>query len=142
MACARGADLPPEAEAWPGKRLLRVCLDRAAGAQIRTTPIARDEAFQCTKCGRDVPIGGRRPRDHCPWCLHSLHVDDVPGDRASTCGGLLVPTHVEPATKGLMIVYQCSVCGMTRRNRVLDDLEMPDDLRVVREWVVRLGSSG
>ena len=135
-ARARGA-VVDAAEDLDGKRLLRVCLDRTDEAQVRRNPIARDEAFACAHCGHDVPPGGRRPRDHCPRCLHSLHVDDVPGDRAAGCGGLLVPERVERVPKGDMILYRCVACGMTRRNRVLDDLEVPDDVVVVRNLLVR-----
>ncbi|MSP56847.1 MAG: RNHCP domain-containing protein [Myxococcales bacterium] len=105
---------------------------------MRTNPIARDEAFRCQHCDRDVPVGGRRPRDHCPWCLHSLHVDIVPGDRAAGCGGLLVPSGVEPSAKGLDILYRCDRCGAARKNRVLDDLTVPDDPAAVRGLVARV----
>lgn len=116
----------------PGKKLVRLVLDRAEDAQVRTNPIARDEAFTCAHCGRDVPIGGKRPRDHCPWCLYSRHVDKVPGDRAETCGGLLVPLRLEPSKGSLDIIYRCQSCGASMRNRVLDDLAVPDDAAAVR----------
>ncbi len=116
----------------PGKKLVRMVLDRADQAQVRTNPIARDEAFTCVQCGRDVPLGGKRPRDHCPWCLHSRHVDVVPGDRAATCGGLLVPLRLEPGSGSLDILYRCASCGAAARNRVLDDLAVPDDPAAVR----------
>ncbi len=138
-ARALGVEAP---DALDGKRLLRACLDRAEQAQVRTNPIARDEAFTCLHCGHDVPLGGRRPRDHCPACLHSLHVDDVPGDRAANCGGLLVPMRLEPAAKGMMIVYRCARCGMERRNRVLDDIERPDDGKALRNLLERAASIG
>lgn len=136
----RGAVFPDD---WPdldGKRLLRLALARGEGAQVRTTPISRDEAFVCTNCGRDVPLGGRRPRDHCPWCLYSKHVDVVPGDRAADCGGALVPVGLVPAPKGMMIEYRCGTCGSLRRNRVLDDLVPPDDPGALR--AVAAGSLG
>lgn len=141
-ARARGAQVPDDWATAPGKRLLRACLDRADEAQVRENPIARDEAFVCARCGAEVPPGGRRPRDHCPRCLHSLHVDVVPGDRASGCGGLLVPVGVERAPKGWMIVYRCATCGISRRNRVLDDVEPPDDLVAVRKLVEHPGTPG
>lgn len=122
-ARARGAAVPEDWEAWSGKKLLRACLARAEGAQVRTNPIHRDEAFTCLHCGREVPPGGRRPRDHCPWCLYARHVDVVPGDRAAGCGGLLVPVGVADG----VLHYRCARCGVARRNRVLDDVSPPDD---------------
>ena len=46
---------------------------------------ACDESFTCKNCGRlVVPVGaGSDHRNHCPNCLHSLHVDIEPGDRES-----------------------------------------------------------
>lgn len=136
-ARARGVTLPEDAASMDGKRLLKACLGRSDEAQVRTNPIARDESFTCAHCGLAVPEGGRRPRDHCPSCLHSLHVDVVPGDRAAGCGGLLVPVRVDRERKGLMIAYRCARCGMERRNRVLDDVERPDDGGAVRNLLVR-----
>lgn len=120
-----------------GKKLVRWALDRAAAAQVRTTPVARDEAFTCAYCGAEVPLGGRRPRDHCPRCLHSLHVDVVPGDRAATCGGLLVPLGLQSRAGQLDILFRCASCGADRRNRVLDDLTVPDDPVAVRALASR-----
>lgn len=138
-AVAGGVD-PAEARELPGKKLIRLVLDRSGSAQVRRNPIARDEAFTCACCGQDVPIGGRRPRDHCPWCLRSLHVDVVPGDRAADCGGVLEPIALEPGADGLDLVYRCARCGAARRNRVLDDLAVPDDPAALRR--VSAGARG
>lgn len=139
VAAARrkGADVPDNWQELPGKKLLKACLARSQASQVRTRPIARDEAFDCLHCGVAVPIGGRRPRDHCPACLHSLHVDVVPGDRAEPCHGLLVPMAAERSEKGWMILYRCDRCGASRRNRALDDVEPPDSADRVRDLVVR-----
>lgn len=126
-ATARGVHLPDGWEDLPGKKLLRLCLARDDEAQVRRNPIARDEAFRCAVCGADVPPGGRRPRDHCPFCLRSLHVDDVPGDRAAGCGGVLEPVAVVRTSAGADLEYRCLRCGVARRNRVLDDVTPPDD---------------
>lgn len=124
----KGIDVPEDWETLSGKRLIRICLGRSEDAQRAANPIARDEAFTCVHCGADVPPGGRHPRDHCPFCLHALHVDgDVPGDRASTCQGLLVPRALERRADHLSIVYVCAGCGVVRRNRVLDDVTPPDN---------------
>lgn len=43
-------------------------------------------AFVCQNCKREVlPIQNGSYRNHCPFCLFSLHVDgEVPGDRKKT----------------------------------------------------------
>ena len=52
------------------------------------------DTFVCKVCGRTVvPEGaGSGHRDHCPYCLHSKHVDIAPGDRESDCGGAMDPS--------------------------------------------------
>ncbi|MFZ5480339.1 MAG: RNHCP domain-containing protein [Myxococcota bacterium] len=141
-ARARGADVPDDWESLDGKRLLRVCLARAGEAQVRTNPIQRDEAFRCVTCGFDVPKGGRRPRDHCPRCLHSMHVDVVPGDRAAGCGGVLVPVELVVTGPDRLLLYRCDRCGMERRNRVLDDVETPDEAEALAKLLVPRGRAG
>ena len=49
------------------------------------------DTFTCRVCGRLVvpEAAGSGHRNHCPNCLHSLHVDDRPGDRAACCGGIM-----------------------------------------------------
>ena len=86
-------------------------------------------AFVCLHCGLDVqPLANGSVRNHCPGCLHSLHLDVFPGDRAADCGGLMVPASVEQhPKKGWMIVHFCSTCGYTGRNKAaLDDERQPD----------------
>jgi hypothetical protein len=136
LARKRGVDLPDEAVDWPGKRLLRRALAREEEAQRRTTPIARDEAFVCAFCNKSVPPHGRTARDHCPWCLRSKHVDEVPGDRASTCGGRLDPHDVLIRSRSVVIRYRCTRCGAERVNQAVTDGEVPDDW----EALVRLSS--
>jgi len=123
----RGADLPDEALSWPAKRLLRRARGRANASQVRTNPVHRDEAFRCAHCGASVAPARRTARDHCPRCLHSLHVDDVPGDRAAGCGGLLVPIDAERRGEGFRIRYRCARCGAERMNKALLEVDDPDD---------------
>ena len=49
------------------------------------------DSFICKQCGRLVTPdeAGSRHRNHCPQCLHSLHVDERPGDRASVCESVM-----------------------------------------------------
>ena len=89
--------------------------------------IPREEPFVCEHCGHPTtPLGKGTYRDHCPQCLFSKHVDrDGPGDRLSTCHGLLRPTGVDQSgKKGFMILYECMACGKKSRNRAA----MDDDL--------------
>jgi hypothetical protein len=105
-----------EAEDGPGKKLVRLLLNRSESAQETRTLTHRDEAFLCCHCGAEVHQGGARVRDHCPLCLWSLHVDRIPGDRKSDCGQPMRPVglvldHGEP-----VIVLECR-CGFSRRMR-------------------------
>jgi DNA-directed RNA polymerase subunit RPC12/RpoP len=128
VAREAGVDLPDEAATWPGKKLARRAQGREGAARARKNPIRRDEGFRCVACGADVPPHGRTARDHCPFCLTGLHVDgDVPGDRASSCGGRLDPVGVHRASGRWVLEYRCATCGATRRNRVLLDGDPPDD---------------
>lgn len=133
----RGVELPDAAVAWPGKRLARLARGREADARTRTNPIARDEAFTCVHCSADVPPHGRTARDHCPRCLHGLHVDVVPGDRAADCGGVLVPVGVERRGAAYVLAFTCASCGAQRANRALLDGADPDDW----ERIVALAAS-
>lgn len=84
--------------------------------------IKNDNGFICRNCGCQVEPLKYTSRDHCPKCLHSIHIDNIPGDRANTCLGTLVPVSVEPsAKKGYIIVYKCDKCGEVKRNKSAED---------------------
>lgn len=131
-ARAAGRDLPDDAAAWPGKKLVRAALDRAADAQVLGTPIARDEPFTCAHCGSDVTAHGRTARDHCPYCLRSLHVDVVPGDRAADCGGVMDPIGATVRGDTVVLRYRCRRCGAERNQRAVTDGAPPDDAAALR----------
>jgi hypothetical protein len=100
----------------------------------RFTAIGTNEGFTCLHCGLTVPpLANGSYRNHCPACLHSLHVDVNPGDRAHPCGGVMEPIGAEHSgKKGWIIVHRCTRCGEVRRNRAaLDDPLVPDDLEVL-----------
>ena len=42
--------------------------------------VKNDCAFTCVHCGAEVLPMGKSSRNHCPFCLWSLHVDILPGD--------------------------------------------------------------
>lgn len=100
----------------------------------------RNEAFVCAHCGTHVrPLSNGSCRNHCPRCLWSRHLDDVPGDRASRCGGMMAPVGVtQDARRGWMIVHRCTRCGDVRRNKAaLDDPTQPDRFDVLLRVATR-----
>ena len=94
-----------------------------------------DDGFACENCGRMVPPLGYSSRNHCPFCLWSLHLDENPGDRAADCGGKMRPVFAEPnAKKGYIITHKCEKCGAVRRCRAAadDDVELIIALTVAK----------
>ena len=93
----------------------------AAGEEPATTAGAH---FTCASCGRPVPLAadGSGHRNHCPHCLHSVHLDDVPGDRAACCGGEMEPVTVWVRHGGeWALVHRCRTCGCLSSNRIAGD---------------------
>jgi hypothetical protein len=91
---------------------------------IRKNMIDANEGFKCANCKRTVgPHEGGSCRNHCPYCLFSLHVDkDVPGDRLSECQGLMAPTGAElNKKKGPRLFHVCKSCGQKVVNRCAPD---------------------
>ena len=92
-----------------------------------------DNGFVCGHCGKTVEPLGFTSRNHCPFCLWSLHVDVNPGDRAAECGGLMEPVRVEPdPRKGYVIIHRCTKCGELRRIRAAYPAKVqPDDIKLL-----------
>lgn len=74
------------------------------------------EDFVCIKC--NLEIRGDGYTNHCPQCLYSLHVDINPGDRKSTCGGIMEPIRVEKEGSETVLVHKCIKCNHVKRNKV------------------------
>ena len=121
-----GATIPQGSERITGKRLLRLARGREQESRRRTNPVRRDESFRCAQCDVAVPAHGRTARNHCPRCLFSLHVDDVPGDRSAGCGGLMAPVALSMSHGHPVILHRCVTCGFERSNHALLDGETPD----------------
>lgn len=84
-----------------------------------------DEEFICENCGRKVTKLNYTCRNHCPYCLHSKHVDINPGDREENCHGVLEPIGLEiNSKKGYVIVFKCKKCGAIRKNKAAKDDNM------------------
>lgn len=83
-----------------------------------------EESFTCKSCGRPViPAGaGSDHRNHCPYCLCSVHLDNEPGDRESDCGALMEPVAVWVRKNGeWALIHRCRRCGTFSSNRIAAD---------------------
>jgi len=87
-----------------------------------------DKQFVCRHCGRtvDTDAPGTGHRNHCPWCLRSVHLDVRTGDRASSCGSIMEPVAISVRQgKEWVIIHRCTSCGTLKENRIAgDDNEM------------------
>ena len=80
--------------------------------------------FTCAACGQEIPAdgAGTQHRNHCPHCLSSIHLDEVPGDRAAHCGGVMEPVGVWVRQGGeWAILHRCKKCGAFHSNRIAAD---------------------
>ncbi|MDP2649533.1 MAG: RNHCP domain-containing protein [bacterium] len=92
--------------------------------------------FVCLNCKKEVkdsPEMGTRNRNHCPFCLYSLHVDEYrAGDRKSVCHGAMEPIGLtfkkeksnkyKREDKGeIMLIHKCTLCGKISINRIAGD---------------------
>ena len=100
-----------------------------------------NRGFTCVVCTTKVSRATNGSyRNHCPHCLTSLHVDVEPGDRSSPCGGVMDAVALLRNRKGMQIVHKCRRCGMTRRNRVADRGDQPDDVDALIHLMHQPGS--
>ncbi len=76
------------------------------------------EDFTCLHCGEYVKGDGYT--NHCPKCLWSRDVDINPGDRASTCMGMMRPIGIETCSGSMVIIHKCEKCGKIRRQKISD----------------------
>src|SRR4051812_24042330 len=68
----------------------------------------RVENFVCQHCGAFVMGDGFT--NHCPHCLWSKHVDNDPGDRAASCGGMMRPVALIGSSPNYRILFVCQSC--------------------------------
>lgn len=78
--------------------------------------IKNKEDFVCEKC--DTRVQGTGYTNHCPKCMWSKHVDIDPGDRLSSCGGMMKPFGVDIEGQITYIKLKCEKCSHERRNKV------------------------
>jgi DNA-directed RNA polymerase subunit RPC12/RpoP len=94
--------------------------------------IKNNEEFVCIHCGTHVEKHPTSSRDHCTNCLHSLHVDNIPGDRANECKGVLEPIGIKSFGSKMQIVYRCQRCHKEVANIVASD----DNMEIITELML------
>ncbi len=89
-----------------------------------------NQGFVCAYCAQNIEkLSNGSYRNHCPFCLYSRHVDNRPGDRANTCGGLMAPVGVSHSgKKGWRLHHRCLACGHVSVNKVAENTAQPDDV--------------
>lgn len=96
--------------------------------------IKNDEVFKCVNCGREVPKLEYTSRDHCKYCLYSIHVDITPGDRLNECKGILKPICVVSKGKKEQIEYICQKCGKHIKNVIALDDDKDTLYKIMQEY--------
>jgi len=88
------------------------------------------ENFTCDFCGAKVKGSGYT--NHCPKCLYGKHVDEeVPGDRASGCRGLMVPVRAEVRGEEYILIHRCQKCGKVTRNKTTKEDNFEEILKLL-----------
>ena len=92
--------------------------------------------FICVVCQKYImPLMHGSYRNHCPFCLSSLHVDEMtPGDRKSNCHGIMRAIDLKlNGKKGWQIMHKCMRCGAEKFNKIADgDVQSDDWNEIVR----------
>ena len=82
--------------------------------------IRKNEDFTCNNCMAYVKGNGYT--NHCPKCLCSKHVDlNIPGDRMSSCNGIMKPINLEIKNNEYIITHKCIKCNRIKKNTVSKD---------------------
>ena len=94
-----------------------------------------NESFVCMWCERGVTPAPQTCRNHCPYCFISQHVDDVlPGDRASSCGAVMIPKDYMIANGQTKIRFVCTSCWHIHHNKACVDDEIWDLDAYIQKW--------
>ncbi len=81
------------------------------------------------------PKAKKTCRNHCRFCMFSMHVDDIiPGDRKSKCFGLMEPIFIDySGKKGYQIMHRCLKCGKEILNKLASDDNIKEVTRIVAQ---------
>ena len=99
-------------------------------SRVTETHMVESLPFPCARCGRIVAPteSGTEHRNHCPFCLWSVHLDARPGDRRSGCRGEMEPIGIWIRGDGeWAVIHRCTRCAQLRTNRIAGD---DDELRL------------
>jgi hypothetical protein len=95
-----------------------------------------EQGFRCMWCQAHIYtqpfISGVQNRNHCPYCMHSRHVDlEHAGDRLSACKAVMQPIGLtvkhsrnrygNEASGEMMLIHRCNGCGKLSINRIAAD---------------------
>ena len=83
-----------------------------------------ENKFICENCEKEVSVDapGTKNRNHCPYCLYSVHIDQESGDRKSECLGLMRPVGKMLKEDGEeVLIHECIKCKFVRKNRIAGD---------------------
>ncbi len=103
-------------------------------------PITINVGFICEKCKKVSPEAKKTCRNHCRSCLYSKHVDkNVPGDRKSTCRGLMEAVFIDyRGKKGYQILHRCLICDKEISNILADDDDMETVAGIMRRQNIEI----
>ena len=94
------------------------------------------DTFTCQHCGMQVlfNVPGTRHRNHCPYCLWSLHIDIRPGDRVALCNGKMQPISLFVRDdQELSIIHRCTLCGTLKINRIAGDDDQDQLVNIIKK---------
>ena len=96
--------------------------------------IKNKEDFVCENCGHKVV--GTGYTNHCPKCLYSKHVDNIPGDRANKCNGLMAPVEILYHNGQYSITHKCLRCRVTKNNKTSPEDDFDKIIELSQKYLV------
>lgn len=96
--------------------------------------IKNTEDFICENCGHKVKGDGYT--NHCPKCLYSKHVDNIPGDRANKCNGLMAPVGIDYKNQQYSVTHKCLRCGEVKHNKISPDDDFNKIIELSKQYLV------
>ena len=105
-------------------KINRIAADDNEYHTVVTDDGTQDEGFNCKACGKFITVRdcGTNNRNHCPHCLSSIHLDNIPGDRSADCGGIMEPISIYVRPDGeWALIHRCKKCGELKINRIAAD---------------------